>query len=242
MAASILVIILYIVIELVYLISIIYVIIHGTHFLKTCIDKRLKFLAKVILIFSALSFMSTIMINVVNHSLPQRIIYFLYLATEILEIFLIMRIAIPISKENFLLKVLLYGCTAYLIYLSVKLENFTSYYPFFAVESFVAGSIALLYFRAITQNLEKLNLFDQPITWIILGLFFCYSLPLAFYTFSSFVALFDQNADNFYSSIGKSKVILFGILSRLMTVSYIVFNYFLIKAFKCNTYITTTGS
>jgi hypothetical protein len=214
---------------------------HGVHFLNNCIDKKLKFLIYVILLFSALSFMSTIMVNMANHSLLQRIIYFLYLATEIIAISLIMRIAIPSSKKSLLLKILLSGCAAYLVYLSIRLENFTSYYPFFAIESFVAGSITLLYFRAITKNLEKLNLFDLPITWIILGLFFCYSLPLAFYTFSSFVALFDQNADNFYSSIGKSKVILFSILSRLMTVSYIVFNYFLIKAFKCNTYITTTG-
>jgi hypothetical protein len=242
MAASILIIILYLVIELVYLTSIIYVIRNGIHFIKTCIDRKLKILIYVILIFSALSFGSTIIINVANHSLPQRIIYFLYLATEILEIFLIMRIAIPNSKKSPLLIVLLFVCAAYLIYLTIRLENFTSYYPFFAIESFVAGSITLLYFTEITQNLEKQNLFELPITWIILGLFFCYSLPLAFYTFSSFVALFDQNADKFYSSIEKSKAILFVVLSRLMTISYIVFNYFLIKAFKCNTYIPTTGS
>lgn len=210
-------------------------------FLKDCNDRRLKTLIGVIIAFSAFSFASTILINAANHSIIQRIVYFLYLSSELFQIFLILNIAISHSKKGIVLQLLLIVCICYLVYLTINLKNFTSYYPFFALESFIAGSISLLYFKQITRTLEKENLFEIPLTWIILGLFFCYSLPLAFYTFSSFVALFDLNPDNFFYSISKSKLILFTLFSRLMTISYIVFNYFLIKAFKCNTYTTTTG-
>jgi hypothetical protein len=145
------------------------------------------------------------------------------------------------SKTKVILAILLLLSSIYLLILTNQVRNFDSYHPFFALEAFVAGSIALVYFRQLTKNLEKHNLFEQPLTWTLLGLYFCYSLPLAIYTFSSFITIFDPNSSNFLSSITQSKKFVFVAFTRLMTISYIVFNYFLIKAFKCNTYITTTG-
>jgi hypothetical protein len=231
----------YVLIELTYLVSIIWVIILGIRFLKKCSNPKLLLLTKSVLLFSAFSFLSTVAINTFNHSIIQRTIYFFYLSTELAFITILLNAMLEKTKAKAILATLLILTSIYLLNLTVKVKNFDSYHPFFAAEAFIAGSIALVYFRQLTKSLEKQNLFEQPATWIILGLYFCYSLPLAIYTFSSFITIFDPNSANFLSSITQSKKFVFIGFTRLMTISYIVFNYFLVKAFKCNTYITTTG-
>lgn len=122
-------------------------------------------------------------------------------------------------------------------YLASKQLNRISYDPLFAYESLIAASISFAYFQQLGDNNEIKNLIEDPITLIMLGLFFCYSLP---FIYNSVMTAINYMDSSFYTKIIGSKYdgFILACISRVGTLCYLIFNLFIYKAFKCRTQMT----
>lgn len=107
----------------------------------------------------------------------------------------------------------------------------TLYDPLFALESLIASSISFAYFTQLGDEIKNKNVLEDPITLIMLGLFFCYSLPFAYNTTIAAINIIEPTL---FKKIETNKFdrFLLVTISRVGTICYIVLNIFFYKAFK----------
>jgi len=189
------------------------------------------------LLWSTIFFLSFCILGYFGHkglivdyigTLPSKI----FLFSEIVYLFLISSICLKQAKTKIFLAVLMLLATALYIYLIRRNTGTSGYDSLFALESLIASSIAFAYFSQLKDKIDVKPIMDDPVTLIMLGLFFCYSLPFA-YNFA--MALVDYFNPDFLLNIRSSITDLFllATVSRIGTICYLVFNIFLFKAFKC---------
>jgi hypothetical protein len=110
----------------------------------------------------------------------------------------------------------------------------TLYDPLFAVESLLASSISYAYFTQLGDEIKFKNVLKDKITLVMLGLFFCYSLPFAYNTTTAAINIFEPGLLTHIKNNNFDFFLLITI-SRVGTVCYIILNIFFYKAFKWKT-------
>jgi hypothetical protein len=159
-------------------------------------------------------------------------VFILFLVVEILYLLIITQIALNNTRMKSALSLLLLCSLLFIPYLASKKWTWVSFDPVFAYESLIATSISFTYFLQLGDEIKTKNVLEDPVTLIVLGLFFCYSLPFAYNTVMAVSNLLDPNI---YQNIEQSKydLLLFATVSRVGTLCYIILNIFIYKAFKC---------
>jgi len=224
----------YIIIELIYIISCIKVIIKIRPFVNSNIQLRPFCLSLLIMLTSGI--ICTIIKPFFLNSPIERIFFTSFFIFEIISLYLIQEYALRTKVLKFCLTLSLFTCLIYIIKLGLLDYNFNAYNIFFVFESIIAGTIAMVYFLQLNYSISLKNLNEDPLTFIMLGFFFCFSLPLS-YT-SSFISIEYMNP-NSLKILNRQDAIIFLLISRIGTVCYIVFNLFILKAMKCKLILHT---
>ncbi len=225
---------LFILIELVYIASCIITIQRVLKYKKVTGQNR-------ILANSTIIFLSSCILGSIVHNIHVKMVeklampfFILFLVVEIIYLLIITQIVLNNNRIKILLSTLLLSSLLFIPYLATKQWTGVSYDPLFAYESLIATSISFAYFLQLGDDIKLKNVLEDPITIIMLGLFFCYSLPFAYNTVMAAINFIDGD---FYKRIRSSKydIALLGLVSRVGTICYIIFNFFIYKAFKCKT-------
>ncbi len=173
---------------------------------------------------------ATILKPFYRHHIITKIIFTSFFIFELITLYLIKEIALKNRILKIILSALLSLCLIYLIITAVSNYSNHAFNIFFVFESLIAGTISLLYFIQLGPIISTKNLIEDPITLIMLALFFCFGLPLS-YT-SSFIS-FELIRPDYLKTLTKQDSIMMFVISRIGTICYIVFNIFIIKAMKC---------
>jgi lipid-A-disaccharide synthase-like uncharacterized protein len=163
-------------------------------------------------------------------------VFVTFLIIEITYLLIITLVAIRSNKLKIIFGVLLLSGLVFIPFLATKAWTDITFDPLFAYESLIATSISFAYFIQLGDQIKTTNVLRDPVTLLMLGLFFCYSMPFAYNTTMATISFIDPN---FYPSIRNSyqdRLLLIGV-SRVGTICYIIFNIFIYKAFKCKTQI-----
>ena len=163
-----------------------------------------------------------------NHFITK-IIFTSFFIFELINLYILKEYSHKSKILKVVINLLLCICLIYLITLALFDYNFNLYNIFFVIESLIAGTISLLYFLQLNNSISVKILIEDPITLIMLALFFSFGIPLS-YT-SSFIS-FEYMNSNFLKTPSKQDAIALLIISRIGTICYIVFNLFIIKALK----------
>jgi lipid-A-disaccharide synthase-like uncharacterized protein len=225
---------LFIVVELLYLVSCAITIQRVIKYRKTTNENRTVSLFTIIFLASCIfgSIIHSVQIKLVEKFAVPAFIVFVVI--ELFYLFIITQKALHNAKIKGVLSILLLSSLLFIPFIVKKQGGGVSFDPLFAYESLIATSISFAYFLQLGNEIKIKNVLEDPITLIMLGLFFCYSLPFAYNTAMAAVNIIDND---FYSNIKKSKydVVLLGFVSRVGTICYIILNIFISKAFKCRT-------
>jgi lipid-A-disaccharide synthase-like uncharacterized protein len=189
---------------------------------------------------STLIFLGACILGSITHNIPSTVgkfgtpIFVLFLIIEIIYLIIITLVALQSQKLKLVFGALLTVGLTFIPFLAVREWNDVTYDPLFAYESLIATSISFAYFIQIGEDIKTINVLKDPITLLMLGLFFCYSLPFAYNTTMATINFIDPD---FYPSIRKSSNdrMLLWIVSRVGTLCYLILNIFIYKAFKCKT-------
>jgi hypothetical protein len=227
-------ILLFVLIELVYLASCIVSIQRVLKYKNTTAEIR-------ILANSTILFLSSCILGSIAHNFQTIIgeklalpFFILFLVVEILYLVTISRIALENPRVKTSLCALLLSSLLFIPYLATKKWTGFSFYPLFAYESLIATSISFAFFLQLGDEKNIKNVFEDPKAIIMLGLFFCYSIPFAYNSVMAAINLIDEN---FYAKIMASKYdkVLLTSISRVGTICYLILNIFIYKAFECKT-------
>jgi hypothetical protein len=224
--------ILFIAIELLYLVTCVITIHKIITYRKTTSDNRTLSISTIAFLMSCIA---GSIVNNIHDMLGERFavpIFILFLVVEILYLLIITQIALNNTRMKPALSLLLLCSLLFIPYLASKKWTAGSYDPLFAYESLIVTSISFTYFLQLGYEIKIKNVLKDPVTLIVLGLFFCYSLPFAYNTVMTVSNLLERN---FYQNIRQSKYdhFLLAFVSRVGTLCYIIFNIFIYKAFKC---------
>lgn len=225
----------FLIIELAYLVSCFIVIIRIIKYRRQNSNNRT-------ITVSTLIFLAACILGSIMHNIPSTVgkigtpIFVLFLIVEILYLLIITLVALRSQKLRLIFGALLIAGLIFIPFLALREWNDVTYDPLFAYESLIATSISFAYFLQLGDEIKTINVLKNPVTLLMLGLFFCYSLPFAYNTTMATINLLDPD---FYPSIQKSfkdrMLLLF--VSRVGTVCYLIFNIFIYKAFECKTQI-----
>lgn len=184
----------------------------------------------VFLFFLTTAILATFFQIINPHLLVSRIIVTSNLIIEIAYLFILQKNYIYNRRLKIAFTLLLTFCTFYTIKLSFSKWDVISYVPLYTLETLIAGTISLTFFVELNTRISIKNILNDPITLIMMGLFFCFGIPLSFYSSMTLIASTNPNFE-LETSIEFKQIIAY--LSRFSTICYIVFNIFIIKAFKC---------
>ncbi len=223
----------YLVIELAYFVSCVVAVVRIIKYSRTHSDNR-------IIALSTLTFLFACILGSIVHNIPNRFgkgaaqIFSIFLVIELLYLLVITVIALRSKKLKIAFSILLIAGLLFIPFFAAGQWNESTYDPLFAYESLIATSISFAYFIQLGDDIKNINLLKDPITLIMLGLFFCYSLPFAYSTTMATINFFDPN---FYPNMEKSSTdrMLLVFVSRVGTICYLIFNIFIYKAFECRT-------
>jgi hypothetical protein len=149
-----------------------------------------------------------------------------------------MNISLNRQRLRVIFTILLISMVLMIPFLATKEYSETLYDPLFAAESLIASSISFAYFTQLGDEIKNKNVLEDPITLIMLGLFFCYSLPFAYNTTITVINVIEPSLFNKIRSKEFDRFLLITI-SRVGTICYIILNIFFYKAFKWKTQVQT---
>ena len=218
----------YIIIELIYIISCVKAIIQISIYLRN--NGELKTLSWSLIVMLSCGIIATIIRPLYPNHFITKIIFTSFFIFELFSLYILKEYSLKNKLPKAIITSLLCICLIYLIIIGLSDYNFNLYNIFFVIESLIAGTISLLYFLRLNDSISIKNLTEDPITLMMLALFFSFGIPLS-YT-SSFIS-FEYMNTNFLKSPSKQDVITLLFISRIGTFCYIVFNLFIIKALKC---------
>jgi|694.fasta_scaffold00253_29 hypothetical protein len=187
---------------------------------------------------STLIFLAACIIGSISHTSPStfgriaRHMFAFFLIIEIVYLTIIMLVALRSPKPKLLFSVLLFPCIVIIPFLAMQERSNVTYDLLFAYESLIATSISFAYFLQLSDKIKKINVLDEPVTLLMLGLFFCNSLPFAYNTTIATINLLDPSFFTRIEEYSKEGMLLL-LVSKVGTLCYIVLNIFIYKAFKC---------
>lgn len=218
-------------IEVIYIISCLIVIPHIYRYSKKATG-QIRTFSITLLFFLITAILATILQGVNSQHKLSRIILTSNLLLELSYLFVLQKYFINNKVMNKLFISLLLFCAFYIIRLGLMNWKNETYVPLFVLETLIAGTISLTYFIELSSKITYKNVFEEPITLIMLGLFFCFGLPLSFY---SCISVINYTNPNFKIETEETFKYVLAYMSRISTICYIVFNLFILKAFKCRT-------
>ena len=218
----------YIIIESLYIITCIKALLQIRIYLRN--NGEFKTLSLSLCLMLVCGIIATILRPICEDHIVTKIVFTSFFIFELLNLYLIKEYALKSKIIKKTLTLLLLLCLIYLIIIGISHYNTNSFNIFFVFESLIAGTISLLYFIQLSSSISTKNLNEDPMTFIMLALFFCFGMPLS-YT-SSFISFEYMNPD-YLKSLNRSDAIVMFLISRIGTICYIVFNLFIIKALKC---------
>lgn len=186
-------------------------------------------------------FLSFCILGIISHNKGVIAIFgqfpfILFLIAEISYLWYLMNLSLKSLKLRITFSFLLISVLSMIPYLASKEYIETLYDPLFAVESLIASSISFAYFTQLGDEIKNKNVLEDPITLIMLGLFFCYSLPFAYNTTIAIINFIEPTLFNKIKSKEFDRFLLITI-SRVGTICYIILNIFFYKAFKWKTQV-----
>jgi len=197
-------------------------------------EEQDKVLSKVTFIFLAFCVLGIISHNKGFITEFGQIPFIMFIVAEILYLWFVMKISIKRKALIGLFSVLFGILLLTLPFLVFKAYKETQYDPLFAAESLLASSVSYAYFTQLGDEIKFKNVLEDKITLVMLGLFFCYSLPFAYNTTVAAINIFEPDLFNRIRNNNLDRFLLITI-SRVGTVCYIILNIFFYKAFKWKT-------
>lgn len=185
------------------------------------------------------AFLAFCILGVISHNKGfinefGQIPFLMFIVAELLYLWFVMKISLR-SKVSIGFFSVLFGilllCLPFLVFRTYKQ---TIYDPLFAAESLLASSISYAYFSQLGNEINFKNVLEDKITLVMLGLFFCYSLPFAYNTTVAAINIFEPELLNRIRN-NKFDQFLLITISRVGTLCYIILNIFFYKAFKWKT-------
>jgi hypothetical protein len=157
--------------------------------------------------------------------------FILFLVAEISYLWFVMKSSLKSFRSRLLFTILLSALLSTIPFLASQEYKETLYDPLFALESLIASSISFTYFTQLGSEINSKNVLEDPITLIMLGLFFCYSLPFAYNTTIAAINIIEPELFKEIKTKEFDRFLLITI-SRVGTICYIILNIFFYKAFK----------
>jgi len=204
------------------------VIVQIKKYLKTS-DGTHKYIAHALSLFALSSIFATILQPIAPDFLLSRIILTINLILELVYFFILQQFYIKNKIVKHVFLILLSTCFLYTLKLGIGKPDLHSYLPLFIFETSIAGSISIFYFIELNTQITE-NVFDDPVVYIMIGLFFCFGIPLSFYSFLFFTHKMDPN---WLKQLELSFKLIYGLVGVITSVCYTIFNFFIMKAFKC---------
>ena len=191
---------------------------------------KTKLLSLLICFYLVFGFLSNIFWNY-NPTWPfSRTIFTFFLLFEIFYLYQLQELAIQNRKLKYIYRFLLIIAVPYILRLFFIKYYHDVYNTLFLLESLVAVTISLTYFLELSASITRNNVMDDPITILMMGIFFCFGMPLSLSSSILFLQLFNPN---YFKDLIIIDKIIFTAISLLGTLCYVIFNLFIIKAFKC---------
>jgi hypothetical protein len=194
-------------------------------------EEHNKVLSKMTLMFLAFCILGVISHNEGFINEFGQIPFIMFIVAEILYLWFVMKISLKSKALKGLFSVLFGILLLPLPFYIFKSYNETLYDPLFAAESLLASSVSYVYFTQLGDEIKLKNVLTDKITLVMLGLFFCYSLPFAYNTTITAINFFEPSLFNRIKNNSFDFFLLITI-SRVGTVCYIILNIFFYKAFK----------
>jgi len=91
-------------------------------------------------------------------------------------------------------------------------------------------TISMTYFMELGHTITVKNVMEDPFTILMMGLFFCFGMPLSL---CSVILSLNIINPNYFSDLKFEDKVLIVTISLVGTLCYVIFNFFIIKAFKC---------
>ena len=199
-------------------------------------NPKTKLLSLLICIYLVFGFLSNIFWNYNPRWLFSRTIFTFFLLFEIFYVYQLQELAIQNRKLKYIYRFLLIISVPYILKLFFIKYYHDVYNILFLFESLVAVTISMTYFLELSATITRNNVMDDPITILMMGLFFCFGMPLSL---SSSVMSLNFINPNYYNNLKFIDKIIFITVSHVGTLCYVIFNLFIIKAFKCKQTIHT---
>jgi hypothetical protein len=180
----------------------------------------------ILFLFSAIT---ATVFQIINPQLPlSRIIITINLILEISYLYFLKQNYLISNNTKNIFSILLAICIIAIFKIGFYKWDTFSYTPIYILETLIAGTISLSFFIELNTKITT-NIFENPIVYLMLGLFICFGLPFSFYS-SMFIV--HRIYPDFMDSLERKHKYIIIILSRISTICYIVFNFFITKAFR----------
>lgn len=211
-----------------------------TYFYSKRGKSNLTKLSLLICLYLVFGFLSNIFFNYNPRLTISRLIFTCFLLFEIFYLFQLQEIAIQNKKLKNIFRLLILITIPYIIKLSFVDYHYSIYYSLFLFESLVAATLSVTYFIQLGSEITKKNVFAEPVTILMMGLFFCFGMPLSFSSSILTVEFINKDIFSHHNEINNNQsLVIFMSISLIETLCYVVFNLFILKAFTCKQNITT---
>lgn len=185
---------------------------------------------------ATLFFLGFCVLGIISHNkgvieVFGQIPFTLFLIAEISYLWFVMKLSLKNFRLQLLFTILLVALMSTIPFLASQEYKETLYDPLFAIESLIASSISFAYFTQLGDEIKTKNVLKDPITLVMLGLFFCYSLPFAYNTTIAAINIIEPTLFIKIKTKEFDRFLLITI-SRVGTICYIILNIFFFKAFK----------